>query len=113
MHASRRERWRCSRADSAGQGFDFIWEPDFASSSAEDETWAVAFRRFGGEVVITGDKAIARRPHQIMAFKESGLICFFCQKAWAEQDLTFQAVHLCMWWPRIQQQLTSARAGDG
>lgn len=94
------------------QGFDFIWEPRFAPGSTPDESWAIAFRRFGGNVVITGDKNIAKRPHQILAFKENGLICFFCQNMWAQQDMTFKCAHILVWWPRIQLQLREARPKD-
>jgi hypothetical protein len=94
------------------QGYEFIWEPAFASPDAEDEHWAMAFKRFGGEVVITGDKNIAKRLHQILAFKDNNLICFFCKNAWASQDPVFKCAHLLMWWPRIQATLQSAKPKD-
>jgi hypothetical protein len=93
-------------------GYEFVWEPEFALPNADDEFWAVAFRRFGGEVVISGDKNIAKRPHQISAFQQNGLISFFMLKTWANQDLTFQAAHTIAWWPRIQAQLAKSREGD-
>jgi hypothetical protein len=93
-------------------GYEFVWEPDFAPANAEDEFWAVAFKRFGGAVVISGDKNIAKRPHQISAFRENGLISFFMLKTWASMDLTFKAGHTIAWWPRIQSHLAQCRAGD-
>lgn len=94
------------------QGFEFIWEPSFALPNAEDEHWAAAFRRFGGEIIITGDKNIAKRPHQILAFQENDLICFFCEGTWSSQDLTFKCSHILMWWMRIQSYLVTAKAKD-
>jgi hypothetical protein len=94
------------------QGFEFVWEPDFASRSATDEHWATAFRLFGGEIAITGDKNIAKRPHQILAFQENDLICFFCKHDWARQDLTFKCAHVLMWWMRIQVVLETAQPRD-
>jgi len=94
------------------QGFEFIWEPEFANAADPDEHWAVAFRRFGGEVVISGDKNIAKRPHQILAFQDNDLICFFCEHTWASQDMTFKCAHLLMWWTRIQAALATAKPKD-
>lgn len=94
------------------QGYEFIWEPKFASPSAKDEHWATIFRRFGGEIVITGDKNIAKRPHQILAFKENDLICFFNTNTWAEHDMTFKCAHTMMWWMRIQPILATAKPRD-
>jgi len=84
------------------QGFEFLWEPNFAAANAKDEAWTAAFRRFGGQLVITGDKNLAKRPHQILAFMESGLIGFFFERRWANHDLPFKAAHMMIWWPRIQ-----------
>lgn len=83
-------------------GYEFHWEPTLAPASAADEFWAEAFRRFGGTVVITGDKNIARRPHQMLAFRECGLTCFFIGSTWSSLDLTFKVAHLVRWWPVIR-----------
>ena len=72
------------------QGFEFIYESDFAPADAPDEHWAVAFKRFGGRIVHSADKNIAKKPHQIMAFKENGLICFFLESRWSSST----AVHI-------------------
>lgn len=86
-------------------GYEFHWEPDFAPASAADEFWAAAFQRFGGTVVITGDKNIARRPHQLIAFRECGLTCFFCGSTWSRFDLAFKVGHIIRWWPVIRSQV--------
>lgn len=93
-------------------GFEFVWEPEFAAPNADDEFWAVAFKRFGGEVVISGDKFIAKRPHQIQAFRENGLKSFFMLHNWSNMDLTFKAAHTIAWWPRIHAHLSQCKAGD-
>jgi hypothetical protein len=67
---------------------------------------------FGGEVVISADKNIAKRPHQVLAFKDNGLICFFMQRTWASQDMTFKCAHLMCWWMRIMPQLKAMRPRD-
>lgn len=94
------------------QGFEFLWEPNFALANAADEDWATAFRRFGGEVILTGDANIAKRPHQIMAIQGLRLTGFFFHHKWSDQDMAFKAGHLMMWWPRIQAQFANSRPGD-
>jgi hypothetical protein len=94
------------------QGFEFVYEAQFAEPTAEDEFWAVAFRRFGGEVVLSGDKNIAKRPHQIAAFKENGLKCFFMLHGWSSMDIVFKVAHTIAWWPRIQGQIAKCGPGD-
>jgi hypothetical protein len=93
-------------------GYEFIHEPDFAPRTAEDEHWALAFRRFGGEIVVSADKNIAKRPHQIVAFKDNNLICFFCEKTWSQRDHTFKAAHRVYWWPRIHAHLGNCKSKD-
>lgn len=94
------------------QGFEFLYEREFCSASAEDEFWAAAFARFGGAIVISADKNIAKRPHQIMAFKDNGLVCFFFESKWAQMDTAFKAAHIVYWWPRIQSRIESSKRGD-
>ena len=94
------------------QGFEFIYETQFAPATAEDQFWATAFRRFGGEIVITGDKNIAKRPHQIIAFKDNDLICFFCEGRWSEMPQAYKAAHLIYWWPRIQEKIRKSVPRD-
>lgn len=55
---------------------------------------------------------MARRPHQILAFKESELVGFFFERKWAEFDLPFKAAHMMMWWPRIQARFALSKPGD-
>jgi PIN like domain len=94
------------------QGFEFVYETEFAAARDEDAFWATAFRRFGGEVVLSGDKQIAKKPHQIIAFKENELICFFCDKRWGNQDVIYQVAHMMFWWPRIQTQIEICKPRD-
>lgn len=94
------------------QGFEFVYETEFASARADDEFWATAFRRFGGEVVLSGDKNIAKKPHQIIAFKDNGLICFFVDRRWGNTDGAFKVAHMIYWWPKIQMRLKSSKPRD-
>src|SRR5690606_11464749 len=89
-----------------------IWVPEFVPPRTQDESWADSFRRFGGRVVISGDKNIAKRPHQVLAFKENRFVCFFCDKNWASKDGMFKVAHLIYWWPRIQNKINESQPMD-
>ena len=93
-------------------GYEFVYGTEFAAANSLDEFWADSFKKFGGRIVLSGDKNIGRRPHQIAAFKANGLICFFMLKTWASQDLAFKTSHLVAWWPRIQGHLPKCKDGD-
>jgi hypothetical protein len=69
------------------RGYEFIFIPDVAGYGEQDEFWAVKFRRFGGEIVLTADKNISSRPHQLRAFKDDDLICFFMAKRWTSRPM--------------------------
>lgn len=94
------------------QGFEFVYESEFAGARAEDEFWATVFRKFGGEVVLSGDKNIAKKLHQVIAFKQNDLICFFCGQRWSNTDVAFKVAHMIYWWPRIQAHLEHCKPGD-
>jgi hypothetical protein len=95
-----------------GHGFEFIYENEFAAPNSPDEHWAYSFKRFGGQVVLSGDKNIAKRPHQIIAFKDNDLICFFCEARWASMDLPFKIAHIIYWWPNMQTRIGLSKPGD-
>jgi len=65
----------------------FIWIPDLVPANTPDEFWADKFRQVGGRVTISADKAIAKHPHQILAFQKNELICFFMQPPWSMQRM--------------------------
>lgn len=100
------------RAGFNDQGYEFMWEPDFAPSNAQDEFWLDSFARFGGEIVLTADKNIARRPHQLLAFRETKLKGYFFESRWATYDGPYKAAHLMLWWPRIAMHARFSKKGD-
>ncbi|MBI1252061.1 MAG: hypothetical protein GC189_11365 [Alphaproteobacteria bacterium] len=93
-------------------GYEFMWEPDFAPANAQDEFWLDAFRRFGGEIVLSADKNIARRPHQLLAFREAKLKGFFFNRNWANHHGWYKVAHLMLWFPRIAALAKASRPGD-
>jgi hypothetical protein len=85
------------------QGYEFFQISEFANPRSADEFWADAFKRFGGEIVITADSGIARRPHQIRAFEAAGLKTFFFEPRWMQRPIDYKSSHVIFWWPKIAE----------
>jgi hypothetical protein len=96
-----------------GDELDFLWVPDIVPANTEDIFWAPVFRKKGGRVIISGDKEIAKRPHQIIAFQQNELICFFMEPPWSSNyRLNAKAASLIYWWPAIATQIEKSSLGD-
>ncbi|MEQ9640031.1 MAG: hypothetical protein RIM84_08400 [Alphaproteobacteria bacterium] len=93
-------------------GYEFIYIADLAGSGAKDEFWAEKFRRFGGEVVLSADKNITRKPHELLAFQGNELICFFMQSPWSRRTGHFKVCHALYWWHWIHKKLPDCRKSD-
>lgn len=53
-------------------------------------------------VLITADKAMSRRQHEIAAIRETGAVVVLCTKAWNQQsDVVERARMMVWWWPMI------------
>lgn len=91
---------------------EFIHIPSLVPANSQDEFWAQEFRKVGGRVVISADVHIARRPHQILAFQNNELTCFFMQPPWSVQRLNVKVAHLIYWWPTIEAKIDESRVGD-
>jgi hypothetical protein len=100
------------RAGFHDQGFEFMWEPEFAPHDATDEYWLDVFQKFGGEIVLSADKNIARRPHQMLAFRDTALKGFFFTRNWSQKPLRVQAAHAVFWWPRIARKASLCKPGE-
>lgn len=89
------------------RGFEFVKVSDFATVTDEDEIWADSFKRFGGSVVLSGNKKIGTKPHQALAFIENGFLSFFMNRPWSEMRGHMKAAHLVYWWQHIEPIINS------
>jgi hypothetical protein len=67
---------------------------------------------FGGRLVLSGDPGIAYRPHQAVAFIDSGLISFFPAGGWAKLSGEEKTVLVVYWWPTIATVAKQANEGS-
>lgn len=83
-------------------GWELTHVRDFNSARTADETWIPRFVLEGGQVILSADRKILSRPHQLLAISEGNLIGIFLPAKWAEARGHAQAAHILWWWPRIE-----------
>jgi|SRR5208283_114925 len=78
-----------------------------------DEEW---MRRLGDEgdwIVVTCDTSIAKNPHEIKAWLESGLIVFFLKSGWLNLAFWEFAWQLIKRWPVMKNKVGKGSRGKG
>jgi hypothetical protein len=94
------------------QGLELSHVRDVHPARTSDETWLPAFAADGGKAILSGDAAMLKRPHQIVAVQDSGLICFILSQRWTKARLHQQMANILWQWPKIEVALKNAGPGD-
>lgn len=90
-------------------GWELTHVRDVHDRRTADETWIPRFAREGGKAILSGDRKMRGRPHQIAAISESGLVCVFLSHEWSTARRTVQAASLLFWWERIEAKISVAK----
>ncbi|MEQ1887921.1 MAG: DUF5615 family PIN-like protein [Alphaproteobacteria bacterium] len=77
-----------------------------------DTHWVSKFGREGGIAILTADTDFLKRPHQVMAIREAGLIIVHLPSKWANAPIHLQASHILAWWRRIEHSIANGKPGD-
>ncbi|MBS4046130.1 MAG: DUF5615 family PIN-like protein [Alphaproteobacteria bacterium] len=93
-------------------GWEISHVRDVHDARTADETWIPRFAREGGQVILSGDRKMLARPHQIKAIAESGVIGVFLSSQWAQAQRHIQAAHLIHCWPEIERALLESKERD-
>lgn len=93
-------------------GWDLTHVRDFHEARTTDETWIPKFAAEGGVAILSADARLLRRPHQLLAIQESGLICVMLPSKWVESKRHVQAAVLLYHWPAIEAAISKSSAGD-
>ena len=91
-------------------GYDFMHVKEIGGG--KDEIWAETFNRFGGQLIVSGDINIAKRPHQQAAFVGHGFVCFFPQGHFVQLRPEFQVAYLMHAWKCIHNKLSHIVCGS-
>ena len=75
---------------------------------ATDEYWMQSLGKEKGWIIITCDKRISKNPHELKAWKESGLIVFFLKSSWLTLQFWEQSWQIIKRWQEIKSLAKSA-----
>lgn len=70
------------------------------------------FAAEGGKAIITADANMLKRPHQLLAIQQSGVVGVILPHAWAGARKNVQASSLLYFWPEIEVTFSSAQPGE-
>jgi hypothetical protein len=85
---------------------------DQYAANTPDEVWMKDLGNQPGWVIISGDSAISRNPHEVKAWKEAGHPIFFLKPAWMNLSGWEQASKLFHRFPEILKLAAKAKPGD-
>jgi len=85
---------------------------DHAARGVEDEIWVRKFADAGGGAIVGGDFNLTKKPHELVAIKETGLRLIVLNKRWPREKLHIQISYLFYWWPHIEEMLRSSTPGE-
>lgn len=66
--------------------------------ASSDVPWLEAFAKDGGKIVISGDMAMRRKPHERKALLDHGFIVFFLPSSWCNSKFNQKAAYIMQWW---------------
>lgn len=94
------------------RGFEFVPVGKIVPPRTADETWAPVFKRFGGEITLSADKNIIKKPHKALAFLQNGFKAFFMPPHWSNAPGQVKLAHLVYWWPEIAKHAVTCATGS-
>jgi len=83
-------------------GFQLTSVIDAGQRGSTDVHWVTQFGKEGGKAIISADTDFFRRPHQVMAVHDAGLMIIHMPHKWANAPRHLQAAHMLAWWKRIE-----------
>jgi predicted nuclease of predicted toxin-antitoxin system len=103
---------RALKEVSLSPGWELSHVRDSHGARTADETWVPKFASEGGRAIITADANMLKRPHQILAIQQSGVIGLILPSVWAQSKRHVQASSLIYFWPEIEACFTAGAPGE-
>lgn len=79
--------------------------------SLQDEDWIESFSKVGGNVIISADRAMLKRPTLIKKISDFGITGVYLPAEWANARRHYQAAHILFWWPSIEKVIEESQKG--
>lgn len=93
-------------------GYQFTPVSQIVPPGTSDETWANVFKRFGGEITLSADKNIIKKPHKALAFLRHGFKAFFMPPHWSNAPGRIKLTHIVYWWSEMAKKAEASPAGS-
>jgi hypothetical protein len=84
-------------------------ERDHVPGGTTETDWIPVVARAGGHVVVSGDRRMTTRKHELQALRTAKLTTFILSKGWAHLPFWDQAWLLVRWWPTIVEAASQLR----
>jgi PIN like domain len=84
-----------------------VYETDDRGSA--DAHWIRKFAQEGGKIIMSADADFFRKPHQVIAVQDNGMILIHLPPKWANAKLHLQAAHILAWRGRLESKFESAK----
>jgi len=81
-------------------------------SGSSDVHWVTKFGNNGGKAILTADSDFVKRPPQVMAVHDAGLMIIYLPRKWANASGRLQASHILAWWGRIEDVVRKGKARE-
>jgi hypothetical protein len=91
-------------------GFSVKHVRDFVGKQTDDIDWIAAVAKEGGSV-ISGDRRLTTREHELRALRDSGLITFILAPGWSKLPFWEKAWLLTRWYPKLAEIASRSPAG--
>ena len=83
-----------------------------SDDKGDDQHWIRRYSRDGGSFVLSGDKKMRGRPHELKALVDEKMIVFFFSPVWNKKNGYVKSAMLLNWWPKIVEVAQSAPSGS-
>lgn len=93
-------------------GLKVSWVGDLHPPKTQDPIWLKTFADDGGHSILSGDANIKQHWPNLIAYMESGLICFFPPSSFSELKGFGQDSLLIRWWPAVIEKAKMSQRGD-
>jgi hypothetical protein len=84
---------------------------DHVAAGTPDADWIAAVAKAGGHAVVSGDRRMITRKHELQALRDAKLTTFILAKGWAPLPFWDKAWLLVRWWPMIAEAASKHPAG--
>lgn len=91
---------------------EFVHLRDRFAASTPDVEWMRALAGESNWVILSGDVAIRKNPHEVAAWKEAGHVIFFLKPGWTNIPFWTQVEKLAQRFEQIEQLARRASPGD-